>query len=432
MTFATSNPIEYAEHFLERVQHSPSSYHAAAIAADQLRAAGFEELQANKAWKAEPGGYYLLQGGALIAWVVPPNARPHTPFRILGSHTDSPGLKLKVHPDITAAGWHQAAVEIYGGPILASWLDRDLRLGGRIVLENGETRLVETGPILRVPHLAIHLDRQANESLKLDKQGHMQPVFSATPECHEENGIMGAIAQSAGVDPHRILAHDLITTDAQPGQRIGADGELIAAGRLDNLASFFPSIDALIQVRGEDSDAIMVVAGFDHEEVGSQTSTGAAGPLLGNVLERTLFALGADVEDRMQAYAASSCVSADVAHAIHPNYQDRHDAVNYPSMGKGVVLKVNAQQRYASDALSEAAWFDACRKAGVESQVFVGNNSMPCGSTIGPISATRLGIQTVDVGIPVLSMHSARELAHVKDLWEFAQVAKAYLADLVG
>lgn len=432
MDIANTTPREYADNFLDRVYRSPSSYHAAALAADQLRAAGFCQLHATGAWQADPGGYFLLEGGALIAWVIPSNAAPNTPFRILGSHTDSPGLKLKVRPDIKAAGWHQAAVEIYGGPILASWLDRDLRLGGRIVLDNGETRLVHTEALLRVPHLAIHLDRNANEAFKLDKQRHMQPIFSATPARHEQHGVMGAIAEIAGVAVEQILSHELITTDAQPGQRIGAEGELMASGRLDNLASFFPSIDALIQASNQDTDAIMVVAGFDHEEVGSHTTTGAGGPLLGNVLERTLFALGANIEDKMQAFAASRSVSADVAHAIHPNYQDKHDGVNYPSMGHGVVLKVNAQQRYASDAPSEAAWLEACGHANVESQVFVGNNSMPCGSTIGPISATRLGIQTVDVGIPVLSMHSARELAHCQDLWDFAQVAKVYLTGLVG
>ncbi len=420
----TAQAQAYADRFLDLVQSSPSSYHAVATGIDVLEAAGFQAQEQQQQWQSKPGRYFLRRGGALIAWVVPENAGPTTPFRILGSHTDSPGLKLKINGDLQSAGWQQAAVEIYGGPILASWFDRDLCLAGRIVLRDGSTKLVRTEPLLRVPHLAIHLDPEANKELKLDRQRHMQPVFSVGQTDHS---ILAELAQAAGVEEGQILSHDLITCDTQPPQRIGADGNLIASGRLDNLASFFPNLDALIAAADQPGDAIMVAAAFDHEEVGSQTTTGAAGPLLGEILERILFGLGADFEQQRRSFAASSCVSADVAHAIHPNYSDKHDKVNFPAMGEGPVIKSNALQRYATDAQTQALWLHASEKAKVASQVYVGKNSVPCGQTIGPITATRLGIDTVDVGIPILSMHSARELAHCQDLLAFSQVAQAYL-----
>jgi aspartyl aminopeptidase len=370
-----------------------------------------------------PGGHYIVRGGAVVAWQIPAGVDAATAgFRIVGSHTDSPGLKLKPRGDIDGpAGWKQAGVEIYGGAILDSWLDRELRLAGRIVLADGTEQLVATGPVLRVPHLAIHLDRKVNSDPALDRQAHLQPVFAVGEGAPE---VLDVVASAAGVAAADIVAHDLITVDAQHGEIFGARGDFLAAGRMDNLSSVFTSLEALLAAG--DSRDIRVLAAFDHEEVGSATTSGAAGPVLEDILVRIAAGLGADIAATRAMYARSTCASADAAHSVHPNYAGKHDAVNRPVMNGGPVLKVNANQRYATDAVTAAAWRRACAAAGVPDQVFAGNNDVPCGSTIGPITATRLGIPTVDVGIPLLSMHSAREMAGVADLAWFAAALQAW------
>lgn len=413
--------------YLDFIDASPSSYHAAAEVASRLAAAGFHRQDEKETWDASPGGHYIVRGGAVLAWRVPEGTADR--FRIVGSHTDSPGLKLKPVGDIVGpGGWRQAAVEVYGGAILPAWLDRELRLAGRVVLADGSEHLVRTAPVLRVPHLAIHLDRSVNSGFTLDRQQHMQPVFAVgdgSPTIGEV--VAGALDVPDVPDVHAddILAHDLITVDAQRGEVFGARGDFIAAGRMDNLSSVFTSLEAFLSA--EDVDGVVpVLAAFDHEEVGSATTSGAAGPVLEDVLTRTATALGADVEGTRAMFARSSCVSADAAHSVHPNYAGKHDAVNRPVVNGGPVLKVNANQRYASDAATSAAWRAACRAAGAPDQVFAGHNDVPCGSTIGPITATRLGIPTVDVGIPLLSMHSAREMAGVHDLTWFTDTLKAW------
>ncbi len=405
-----------AQRFIDFIDASPSSYHAAAEVAARLDDAGFHRQDEVRSWDASPGGHYIVRGGAVIAWRIPDDGSAQA-FRIVGSHTDSPGLKLKPLGDISGpGGWHQAAVEVYGGAILASWLDRELRLAGRIVVDGADgpqEELVSTGPVLRVPHLAIHLDRNVNADLTLDKQHHMQPVFAVGEDAPTIAEVVADAAGTANAD--RILAHDLITVDAQRGEVFGAQQDFIAAGRMDNLSSVFTSLEAFLAADPA-AGTIPVLAAFDHEEVGSSTTSGAAGPVLEDVLTRTAAALGADADGTRAMFAGSSCVSADAAHSVHPNFAGKHDAVNRPVMNAGPVLKVNANQRYASDATTAAAWRAACRDAGVPDQVFAGNNDVPCGSTIGPITATRLGIATVDVGIPLLSMHSAREMAGVNDI----------------
>lgn len=412
--------------FLEFLAASPSSHHAAEEVSARLRGAGFSLQDPAQPWDATPGGHVMVRGGAVMAWWIPEEASPASGFRIIGSHTDSPGFTLKPQPDLHSVGWQQAAVEVYGGPILASWLDRELTLAGRVVLADGSHRLVNTGPVLRIPHLAIHLDRSSE--LKLDRQSHLQPVYAVgSPEM----SIMDCIAETAGVAAEDIIAHNLITADTQPGAVFGAGGDFLAAGRLDNLSSVYSSLQALLRAieSGDTGRDVLVLAAFDHEEVGSNSTTGAGGPILEDALTRTATALGAGSEELRQMYARSSCVSADAAHSVHPNHAAKHDPTHHPLIGAGPVLKINANQRYASDAATSGLWQRACLAAGVPSQTFVGNNAVPCGSTIGPITATRLGIDTVDVGVPLLSMHSARELAGVQDLLWFSQALEAYLID---
>jgi len=411
------------------VAASPSSYHAAAEVARRAEAAGFTRLAEDAAWAVTPGGrYVVVRDGSVIAFTVPDGAGPRTPFTVVGAHTDSPGFKLK--PKSTtqgAGGWWQAGVEVYGGPLLNSWLDRELELAGRIVTPDGTEHLVRTGPMLRIPQLAVHLDRGVNDNgLTLDKQRHTQPVWGLGDA--ESADVLAALAADAGVDPASIGGYDVVLVDTQPARTFGAGQALFASARLDNLLSTHAGLTALLNRASAGAAAggtVEMFAAFDHEEIGSASRSGAAGPFLEEVLVRVSTALGATAEERAQAYAASLHVSSDVGHAVHPNYAERHDPANRPVAGGGPILKINANQRYATDAHGAAAWTAACATAGVPTQEFVSNNGLPCGSTIGPISATRLGIRTVDVGVPILSMHSARELTAVVDPWFLRRAMEA-------
>jgi aspartyl aminopeptidase len=404
---------------------SPSSYHAAEEVARRAEAAGFTRLAEDAAWEVTHGGRYaVVRDGSVIAFTVPDAAGPTTAFTIVGAHTDSTGFKLKPKPTTHGAGgWWQVGVEVYGGPLLNSWLDRELELAGRVVTHDGTEHLVRTGPMLRIPQLAIHLDRGVNDNgLTLDKQRHTQPVWGLGDA--EGADVLAALAADAGVDPADIGGYDVVLADTQPARAFGAGQALFASARLDNLLSTHAGLTALLRATGG-ADTIQVFAAFDHEEIGSESRSGAAGPFLEDVLDRISAALGATAEDRARAFAASLHVSSDVGHAVHPNYTERHDPANRPVAGGGPILKINANQRYATDAHGAAAWSVACATAGVPTQEFVSNNSMPCGSTIGPISAARLGIRTVDIGVPILSMHSARELTAVVDPWYLARAMEA-------
>lgn len=397
--------------FIDFLHTSPSAFHAAYNVAQALTAQGFSLIDATSpapADPAAPGGHVLVDGGAVIAWWVPEHPRPR--FRIVGSHTDSPGLMAKPQPDFQREGLRQVAVEVYGGPILQTWLDRDLRFAGRVVTDDGAQHLVDTGAVARVPNLAIHLYRA--DAPTVERQAHTPPVLGG------DRPLMELVGESAGVDPQRIVSHELITADAQRGELLG---DLLAAGRLDNLSSVWASLEALLAAKDTAQD-ILVLAAFNHEEVGSASTTGAGGPLL----ERVLTRIAREVGEPFDVFAESFQVSADAAHAVHPNYPEKHDPTHRPRLNGGPVLKINANQRYASDAVTEAEWLRACRAAEVPSQTFVGNNSVPCGSTIGPISSTRMGIRTVDVGVPLLSMHSARELCGARDMEYFVRALTAF------
>lgn len=409
---------------------SPTPYHAVESAAGRLDKAGFRELAETDPWDGTAGGRYVRRGGALLAWYVPENATPATPFRIVGAHTDSPNLRVKPSPDTGAHGWRQLAVEVYGGTLLNTWLDRDLGLAGRLVLKDGTTRLVNVDrPLLRVPQLAIHLDRQVNDGLKLDRQRHMTPLWGlGTPR---EGELIEFLAEEAGLAPAEVTGWDLMVHSVEPPAYLGRERELLAGPRMDNLLSVHAGTVALADAAGAASEGglpyIPVLAAFDHEENGSQSDTGADGPLLGNVLERTVFARGGGPEERARAYAGSVCLSSDTGHAVHPNYGERHDPTHHPMPNGGPILKVNVNQRYATDGTGRALFAAACERAEVPWQSFVSNNAMPCGTTIGPITAARHGIATVDVGVAILSMHSARELAGAADPGLLTSALAAFL-----
>jgi aspartyl aminopeptidase len=409
---------------------SPSPYHAVANAAERLEKAGFRQVAETDAWEGAHGGRYVVRGGAIVAWYVPEGAEPHTPFRIVGAHTDSPNLRVKPRPDSGAHGWRQVAVEIYGGPLLNSWLDRDLGLAGRLSLRDGTSHLVNIDrALLRVPQLAIHLDRSVtSEGLKLDKQRHLQPIWGLGNDVRDGD-LIRFLERESGLPEGEVTGWDLMTHSIEPPSYLGRDKELVAGPRMDNLLSVHAGTAALAAVATSDADlpTIPVLAAFDHEENGSQSDTGADGPLLGSVLERSVFARGGAYEDRARAFAGTVCLSSDTGHAVHPNYAERHDPTHHPRAGGGPILKVNVNNRYATDGSGRAVFAAACEKADVPFQSFVSNNSMPCGTTIGPITAARHGIKTVDIGVAILSMHSARELCATEDPFLLANALVAFL-----
>ncbi|MCQ8195095.1 M18 family aminopeptidase [Streptomyces rugosispiralis] len=417
----------HTDDLMSFLRASPSPYHAVASAAERLEKAGFRRIEETAPWDGTAGGRFVLRGGAIIAWYVPEGAEAATPYRIVGAHTDSPNLRVKPIPDTGAHGWRQIAVEIYGGALLNTWLDRDLGLSGRITLRDGSDHLVTVDrPLMRVPQLAVHLDRSVNtEGLKLDKQRHMTPIWGLGGV--EEGDLMRFVAEETGVAAEEIAGWDLMTHSVEPPAYLGRDRELVAGPRMDNLVSVHAGTAALIAAAQQELTYIPVLAAFDHEENGSQSDTGADGPLLGTVLERSVFARGGGYEERARAFAGTVCLSSDTGHAVHPNYAERHEPGHHPRPNGGPILKVNVNQRYATDGAGRAVFAAACERAGVPWQSFVSHNSMPCGTTIGPITAARHGIATVDIGIAILSMHSARELCGAQDPRLLAKALHAFL-----
>jgi aspartyl aminopeptidase len=415
---------------LAYIDGSPSPFHACASAAALLDGAGFRPLAETDPWPEGPGRRYLRRGGSLVAWATG-DQPPWTPFRIVGAHTDSPNLRVKPRADAGRAGYRQLAVEVYGGALLNSWLDRDLGLSGRVVVRAAggtEERLVLVDrPLFRVPQLAIHLDREITTAgLLLNAQQHLSPVWGMGEV--SEGRFTEFVAEAAGVERGDVLAWDLMLHDTTPSSVLGLADELVSAPRLDNLCSCWAAVEALIEVGDPTgTEPIPLVVLFDHEEIGSTSSRGAASTLLPAVTERIVLARGGGRDDLLRALAGSVCLSADMAHATHPNYADRHEPGHQIALNGGPVLKVNANVRYASDAESSAALVLACEQAGVPLQRYAHRSDLPCGSTIGPVTAAAMGIPTVDVGVPQLAMHSARELCGAEDPPRYAAAMAAFL-----
>lgn len=414
----------YVDAFRDFVVSAPTAFHAAEQLAAAFGERGFVRLAESEPWECVPGGkYVVVRDGSVIAWVMPTAPTAVTPWRILGAHTDSPSLRVKdLFGQRDAEGWAQIPVEVYGGPILSSWFDRDLEFAGRLVTGDGRILLSRSGPVARVPHLAVHLDRSVNDSFSPDREAHLQPIVGTAGS---EVGLRDVLADAAGILPEEVVAGDIFAVDTQPPQRLGVGDDLLASPRLDNLVSTFAAASAL--VNAGPADVIQAAVAFDHEEVGSHSRSGAGGSLLEDVWDRVSESLGARREELLRSRDASVLVSMDVGHLVHPNYSARHDPSIHPVPGGGPLIKVNANQRYTTDGWGEALWMRAAARAGVPVQRFVSNNDVPCGSTIGPIISTRLGVRTVDVGAGVLSMHSARELVHCADLAGLAAVAGSFL-----
>ena len=429
--------LETARALGRYIDASPSPYHAVAEAAERLSKAGFQRLSEREPWKLDPGLYFVVRGGSLSAFAIPPGARPATGFRILGAHTDSPNLRIKPRPDTSGGGLAQLGVEIYGGVLLNSWLDRDLGLSGRVFLrpeaEDGggeeplERLFLIDRPLLRVPQLAIHLNREIREEgLRLNPQLHMAPISGSL---ETSMTFQDLLAEALELDPGSILAYDAMCHDLQPSRLSGWREEFLSAPRLDNLCSSFCCLSALLARLDEESEPthLPVLVLFDHEEVGSESSRGAASPMLPELLERTVLARGGDREDYLRAVADSVAVSADMAHATHPNYPEKHEPDHWLEMNRGPVIKINQNLRYATEGNTEALFQQACERAEVPYQKWVNRTDLACGSTIGPITAARTGIRTVDVGTAQLAMHSSREICGSQDPELFVQALRAFL-----
>ncbi|HEX4340283.1 MAG TPA: M18 family aminopeptidase [Polyangiaceae bacterium] len=414
---------------------SPTPYHAVQEAVRRLESAGFSALDEREEWRLSPDDlrYLIRAGGTLVAFAVGAAPPSRAGFRLAAAHTDSPNFRVKPRSDSRAQGHRQLVVEVYGSPLLHTWLDRDLSLAGRVSLIDGSTHLVRFDrPICRISSLAIHLSPTlATDGLRLNPQQHMLPTLSLGDD--DGGGVEGLVAvelgaRGAGTVPREaVVAVDLMTYDVQGAASAGVNGELLTSARLDNLASSHAALTALL-TRSSSSDATRGIVLYDHEEVGSQSAAGAGSLFLRSVLTRVANGMaGAGTDAAERAFARSLLVSADMAHAIHPNHADKHDPQNAPRLGGGPVLKVNVNQSYATDAPGAAVFERACREFGFSAQRFSARNDMRCGSTIGPIAAARLGMRTVDVGNPMLSMHSCREVTAMADVPKMILALKGVL-----
>jgi aspartyl aminopeptidase len=426
-----------ATDLLRFIDRSPTPYHAVAEAVARLSSAGFSPLSEGELWALSPGDarYIVRGGGSLFVFIVGERSPAEAGFHLVGAHTDSPNLRVKPLPDVVKEGLRQLAVEPYGGVLLHSWLDRDLSLAGRVTLSTpggAVTRLVDfQRPLLRVPNLAIHLQRELQaEGLKLNAQQHAVPLvgFEEAPPLGELLATELRAGGAAGVTATDILGFDLMAYDVQPAARAGAAGELLFAPRLDNLASCHAALSALVAARAATLPAwTNAVVLYDHEEVGSRSAQGAASSFLADSLGRLVASVKGGAEQGLpRAAARSLLISADMAHAVHPNYPDKHEPGHRPRLGAGPVIKVNANQSYASDALGIGHVTSLCRTLGLAPQHFVTRSDLACGSTIGPIAAASVGIRTVDLGSPMLSMHSCRELAATSDVAPMISLLSAY------
>ncbi len=417
------NPV--ADDLIAFLNASPTPWHAVAEAARRLEAAGANRLKEEEPWSLAPGrAAFVARGGTLIALRVPDafSVRKPLPFRIAAAHTDSPGLRLKPRPLPPLHGYRRWGVEVYGGALYNSWLDRDLGIAGRAFVAGSpspqEARLIriDDAPI-RIPQLAIHLDRGVNDQgLMLNAEKHLVPVLG-----REGGESLEARLENALGVPFTDLSFELCLYDLQPAAYGGLGSEFIHSGRLDNLAMCHAALSAFLS-GDAGAGAIQVAALFDHEEVGSVSGHGAGSSFLAATLERAALALGVDREAWLRLLPQSFLLSADMAHALHPNYPDRHDGAHFPLPNGGPVLKANANARYATDAASGARFRDWARRAGVPVQDFINRADLACGSTLGPLVASELGIPAVDVGSAMLSMHSAREMCGADDP---AMMAKA-------
>ena len=422
----------YLQSLFAFIDQSPTAFHVVANAAAALEQAGFQRLQEADSWQGlASGNYYVLRNDAgLIAFTYPGATVEPRPLRMAGAHTDSPGLRVKPQPMQLHQGCLQLGVEVYGGALLAPWFDRNLSLAGRVgwCTLDGDLRssLIDCRrPLAVIPSLAIHLDREANNGRALNKQTDLLPLLGLIAEGSPPlftDWLKGELlAQSPLLPVESVLDFDLFLYDTQTLTRIGLNGELITGSRFDNQLSCHALVQGLIHAKDRQPSLVVL---NDHEEVGSVSTSGAQGSFLKDVLER----LYPHAEQRRRILADSFFISADNAHAVHPNFAAKHDGDHQPRLNQGPVIKINANQRYATTGLTAALFRRLCHMAEVPCQSFVMRNDMACGSTIGPLTAAEIGVATVDVGVPQLAMHSIRETVGHLDGWYLLRVMEQFFA----
>lgn len=424
---------EFNQSLLDFLASSPTPFHATSTLVDALVNKGFTLIHEQDFWTLTPGNKYVFtrNQSSVIAFIYGEDTLLESGIRMLGAHTDSPCLKLKPNPELNRHGYYQLGVEVYGGALLAPWFDRDLSMAGRVTFKNTagniESCLIDFKRALAIiPSLAIHLDREANAGRNINPQCDIIPVLmqleqgKLLPNLHEL-----LAAQVAAEHPYLTITADAILDfeisfyDTQTPAVIGVENQFIASARLDNLLSCFVGLKAICEATTQVSSIFICT---DHEEVGSASCCGAKGPMLEQFLERLL----PDAQERFRVLEKSLMISADNAHGIHPNFSDRHDENHKPMLNQGPVIKVNANQRYATTSETSAVFKLLCDKTQVPFQTFVARTDMGCGSTIGPIVASEVGVRTLDVGVPTFAMHSIRELAGTLDAWYLYQVAAAF------
>jgi aspartyl aminopeptidase len=429
------NPVQDLMGFLNA---SPTSYHAAAQVRRILLGAKFVELDPADVWKVKPGGRYLVSQGdtALAAFVIGTQPPEESGFRLVGCHTDSPTFRIKPCPEMLGESRYlKLNTEVYGGPILATWLDRPLSIAGRVVLRGASpltpvSQLVDLRrPVCIIPNLAIHMNREVNKGVELNRQIDMLPLVgeAGLGGRPDPDWLRGMLAAELGVKVAEIVDFDLFLYEAAPGCLVGRQQEFVSAGRIDDLAAVHAGLTALLAVGTPAATAVL--ACFDHEEVGSSTRPGADSPWLGRTIERLVLGLGKDREAFFRAQARSMLVSADGAHAVHPNRPDKADPTHRPVLNGGPVIKLSGNQRYTTDGHTAAIFAELCRAIGVPVQRFVNRSDEAGGSTIGPISMTQWDVPALDIGTPMLSMHSVRELAGARDhVWMIEALAAFFAA----
>lgn len=409
---------------------APTPFHAVEAMSERLRMAGFTELNEADDWALEAGkGYYICRNGSsIIAWRQPAaEAALEQGWRLVGAHTDSPCLKVKPSPELHRQGYFQLGVEVYGGVLLNPWFDRDLSLAGRISYRDNTGRICSelidfAQPVAVLPSLAIHLDREANSSRSINAQTYLPVVMGQTDEKPDFRLLLKERLAAQGiVDVDTVLDYELCFYDTQGAATVGLSEEFLASARLDNLLSCYIGLQALIDT--EDVTAGQVLVCNDHEEVGSMSACGAQGPMLSQWLERVI----PDSDQRNRSLARSMLISADNAHGVHPNFSDKHDGNHGPLLNAGPVIKINANQRYASNSETSALFRHLAEAAEVPVQSFVVRTDMACGSTIGPITAAELGVKTLDIGVPQFGMHSIRELAGSQDAHGLYKVLQGFM-----
>lgn len=428
---AMQDTQEFNQQLIDFIAQSPTPFHAVEEMQQQLLDAGFEALDEALAWELEPGqGYFLSRNGSsLIAFIYGEDDIVETGIRLMGAHTDSPCLKLKPNPVLNQSGYFQLGVEVYGGVLLNPWFDRDLSLAGRVTYKTSHDELKSvlinfSRPIAIIPSLAIHLDREANNKRSINAQNDISPILSLASEATSFESILREQLhlQHSGLDIEQILDYELSFYDVQPGDQIGLQQEFITSARLDNLLSCFVGLQSLIDAYQEGVPYTSLLICSDHEEVGSASAAGAQGPMLNTLLQRLL----SDVEERSQCFHNSLLISIDNAHGIHPNFSAKHDANHGPVLNAGPVIKINANQRYASNSETQARFRYLAELVDEPVQAFVVRSDMACGSTIGPITATETGINTIDVGVPSFAMHSIRETVGSADAYALYKILQAF------